>query len=196
MTREWRINVLVRLFLPSIKPLLSRIGKKAKSSVLYLALPWVHLQGWDDNGFPCAFYYSNQLFLLRLWHAALIDRLLKVIQKGLPLLGSDHKMPMGITHGTPAVVLWTTCCPADHFGHKVLEPCWRYAMVGFIHARIGIQSWIDHDSVNEIIDDSSDVIHPTEPIIERYLFWALHSQPPCLLRMHTCLSPENIRTTL
>src|SRR2546421_4332777 len=103
---------------------------------------------------------------------------------------------MGILHGTPAVVLWTTCCPADHFGHQVLEPWWQYAMVGFIHARIGIQSWIDHDSVNEIIDDRSDVIHPTEPIIERYLFWALHSQPPCLLRMHTCLSPENIRTTL
>jgi hypothetical protein len=74
--------------------------------------------------------------------------------------------------------LWTTRCLADHFGHQVLEPCWRYTMVGFIHVRIDIQSWIDHDSVNEIIDDSSDAIHPTEPIIERYLFWALHSQPP------------------
>src|SRR5436305_1210592 len=84
-------------------------------SMSCLAFPRGLLHGWDDNGFPCAFYYSNQLFLLRPGHVELIERLLKVIQKGLPLLRSDHEMPMGITHGTAAVVVWTTCCPADHF---------------------------------------------------------------------------------
>jgi hypothetical protein len=33
-------------------------------------------------------------------------------------------------------------------------------MVSFIHVRIGIQAWINHDAVNEIIDHRRDGIDP------------------------------------
>ena len=52
----------------------------------------VLLPGCDDNGFPCAFYDGKQLCLLRLGHVELVERLLKVIEKGLPLLGSDQQI--------------------------------------------------------------------------------------------------------
>src|SRR6266567_6982947 len=98
-----------------LRVMLAQSASPARFSVL--------LPGCNDNGCSCAFYDRKQLCLLRLGHVERVERLLKVIQKGLPLLGSDHEMPMGIIHRTPAVVLGTTCSPANHFGHQVFEPC-------------------------------------------------------------------------
>src|SRR6266487_3958665 len=52
----------------------------------------VLLQRCNDNGCSCAFYDRKQLCLLRLGHVERVERLLKIIQKGLPLLGRDHEM--------------------------------------------------------------------------------------------------------
>jgi hypothetical protein len=39
-------------------------------------------------------------------------------------------------------------------------------MMGLIDARISIQSWVRHDSVDKIIDDGSNVIDAAESVIE------------------------------
>jgi hypothetical protein len=51
-------------------------------------------------------------------------------------------------------------------------------MMGFIDARIGIQSWIDHDPADEVFHDGGDVIHPTQSNIERLCSLGLHRKPP------------------
>src|SRR5260370_32436782 len=80
----------------------------------------VLLPGCNDNGCSCAFYDRKQLCLLRLGHVERVERLLKVIQKGLPLLGRDQQMLMHLLHGTPAVVLVATRGPANHFCNQGL----------------------------------------------------------------------------
>jgi hypothetical protein len=53
-------------------------------------------------------------------------------------------------------------------------------MVGFVHTRVGIQPCVGHDPVDEVIDDGSDVVHASEPIVEGRFDWGLHilSFPP------------------
>ena len=51
--------------------------------------------------------------------------------------------------------------PADHLGHEALESRGGNAMVRFVHSRIGIQSRIYHDPVDEVVYHGSDAINST-----------------------------------
>jgi hypothetical protein len=76
------------------------------------------LERCDNNGVSGALDDRLQLFLLWLGHLELLQRLLNVIHKGLPLLGRNHEMPMAIAHGTTGVFLRAACGLTNHFGHK------------------------------------------------------------------------------
>jgi hypothetical protein len=43
-------------------------------------------------------------------------------------------------------------------------------MVGFVHQRIGVQSWVCHDSVDEIIDHGGDAVDSAKSVVKRGLF--------------------------
>src|SRR5260370_13887110 len=100
----------------------------------------------------------------------LVQCVLKVVQKRLPLRGANLQMGMRLRHRLTCVFLRTTCSPADHLSDQVLEARRRYAMVRFVHQGIGIQSGVYHDSVNEVVHHGSDAIHATKSVVERGLF--------------------------
>src|SRR5713101_1699759 len=104
----------------------------------------------------------------------LIQRLLKVAQKCLPLHGGNLQMGMRVRHRLTCVFLRATCSPANHLRDQVLEARRRYAMVRFVYQGIGIQSRVYHDSVNEVVHHGSDAIHATKSVVERGLFQWLH----------------------
>ncbi|WP_460426986.1 hypothetical protein [Azotobacter armeniacus] len=60
----------------------------------------------------------------------------------------------------PPVAQHTISC------HEVLESRRRDSMMGFAHARICIQGWVDHDSVDEVIRDSGDAIYIPKPLVK------------------------------
>jgi hypothetical protein len=55
------------------------------------------------------------------------------------------------------VVLWTSGRVGEHLRHEVLEPRRQHAVVRLIDARIGVQPVVDHDPVDEVVDDGGDV---------------------------------------
>src|SRR5437763_5824187 len=92
---------------------------------------------------------------------------MQIFQQVLPLLMGNHDNPMGIAHGPAGVLLRATRGPGEHFSHQELEPGWRHAMVRFVHARIRVQAGVDHDVVDQVVDDGRDVIDDAQPIVER-----------------------------
>jgi hypothetical protein len=44
-------------------------------------------------------------------------------------------------------------------------------MVRFIHAGIRVQSWVDHDAVNEVIDDGGDGVDAAEAFVKCGGLW-------------------------
>src|SRR5215208_6070237 len=87
---------------------------------------------------------------------------------------------MRVAHRTSRICLRAASGLTEHLRDVILETCWRYPMVGFVHTRVGIQPCVGHDPVDEVIDDGSDVVHASEPIVEGRFDWALHilSFPP------------------
>ena len=53
--------------------------------------------------------------------------------------------------------------------------CYRH--MRFVHEGIGIQSRIDHDSVDQVVYDGSDAVDTAKSIVKRGLFW-LHGVFP------------------
>src|SRR5215208_4965771 len=53
-------------------------------------------------------------------------------------------------------------------------------MVCLIYTRVSIQPWVGHKPVDQVIDNGSEVIYTSEPIVERRFYWGLHtlSFPP------------------
>src|SRR5712692_2614240 len=104
----------------------------------------------------------------------LVQCLLKVVQKRLPLRGANLQMGMRVRHRLTCVFLRAACSPANHLRDQVLEARRRHAMVRFVYQGIGIQSRVYHDSVNEVVHHGSDAIHATKSVVERGLFQWLH----------------------
>jgi len=44
-------------------------------------------------------------------------------------------------------------------------------VVSLVHERVGVQSRVVHDSVDEVVHHGSDVIDTTESVVERGLFY-------------------------
>src|SRR5688500_11720376 len=51
-------------------------------------------------------------------------------------------------------------------------------MVSLVYPRICVQSGIGHYSVDQVIDDGSNVVDAAQPVIERGLLLGLHNRPP------------------
>src|SRR5215467_1885580 len=73
------------------------------------------------------------------------------VEKCFPFPRGNLQMAMRVRHRFPCIFLRTARSPADHLGDQVLESRRRHAMVRFVHQRVGIQSRVHHDSVDEII---------------------------------------------
>src|SRR5262245_16514045 len=78
----------------------------------------------DDDISPRARDYGLDLCLLGLGHSEFVKSLLEIVEKGLPLGCSDHKMLVRVLHGTASVLLRPTGSPANHFCDEILE-AWR-----------------------------------------------------------------------
>src|SRR5215212_9614445 len=110
---------------------------------------------------------------------------------------------MRVAHRTSRICLGAARGLTEHLRDVILEPCWRYSMVGFVHTRVGIQPWVGHDPVDEVIDDGSDVVDASEPIVEGRFDWALHvlsfppaGRQPCIAIMTSLVKTWRIRQDL
>ena len=68
----------------------------------------------------------------------------------------------------------SSCSGRGTSSDVILEPLRRHPVMSFVNAGVGIQPVVDHDPVYKIIDDDGDVVHATEPVVERGFDLALH----------------------
>ncbi len=74
---------------------------------------------------------------------------------------------MGLFHRAARVPLRPPARFADLFRHQVLEPRRQHAVMRLIDARIRVQPVVNHDPVDEIVDDGGNVVDAAESLIER-----------------------------
>src|SRR5262249_30471204 len=102
--------------------------------------------------------YGFNLCLLRFSHSELVERLLEIIEKGLPLGRRDHKILVRVLHGAAGVLLRSTGSPAEHFRNEVFEACRGNAMMGLVYLWVRVQAGIDHDPIDKVIDHGGDAV--------------------------------------
>src|SRR5205814_7992916 len=112
-----------------------------------------------------------QFRLFRRGYAELVERLLEIIHEGLPLFWRNVHITMRVGHRASGIFLRTAGRHPDHFGDQIFEAGWRNLVVGFIHRGVGVQPWISHDAVDEIIDHRRNAINSAEAFIEGWLTW-------------------------
>jgi hypothetical protein len=84
----------------------------------------IHVHASLDNDIsPCAVDYGFNLGLFGLRHSELVERLLKIIEKSLPLGRRDHKIFVRVLHGAAGVLLRSAGRPAEHFRNEIFEAC-------------------------------------------------------------------------
>src|SRR5262249_82581 len=64
------------------------------------------------------------------------------------------------------VLLRSTGGPADHFRDEIFEACRGNTMMGLVHFRVRIQTWINHDPVDEIIHYGGDAVDTAQPLVK------------------------------
>src|SRR2546428_2497411 len=119
-----------------------------------------------------ALHDRYELGLLCGGNLELVESLLEVVEKGIPLLRRDLEVTMRVGHGAPGILLRPPTGPAHHFRHQVLEAGRWKPVVGFVDERIGVEARIDHDAIDEIVHDRCNAVDTTEPFVER-LLWLL-----------------------
>jgi hypothetical protein len=127
----------------------------------------------NDDFRPSAGDYSLDLRLLGLGHSELVECLLEIVEKSLPLYRSYHEMSVGLLHGAARVLLRPASGPADHFSDEVLEASRGNAVMGLVYLWVCIQAGIDHDPVDEVVHYGGDAVDTTEPVVERGLVRAV-----------------------
>src|SRR5262249_10841817 len=68
--------------------------------------------------------------------------------------------------GTASVLLRPTGRPADHLGDKILEPRGRYPVMRFIDSWVRVQTRVNHDAIDEVLDNRGDTVDAAQPIIQ------------------------------
>ena len=133
----------------------------------------------DDDVSPCAVDYGFNLGLLGLGHSEFVERLLEIIEKGLPLGRCDHKIFVQVLHGAAGVLLRSAGSPAEHFCNEVFEACRGNAMMGFVYPWIRVQAGIDHDPVDKVIDHGGDAVDTAEPLVKAGRIWVAIGPSSC-----------------
>src|SRR5215831_3299677 len=95
-------------------------------------------------------------------------------------------MLVGLFHGATRVFLRPASSPADHLGDEVLESCRRHAMMGLVYSWVGVEAWIDHDPVNEIINHGGDAVDAAESLIKARQTIGIHRLLPQNDRTGSC----------
>src|SRR5262245_37946375 len=95
--------------------------------------------GNDDDISSRAVDDGFQFGLLPGGNGELVQSLLEVIQKRLPLPDGYPQTCMRFRHRFAGVFLWAACRPADHLCHQILEAGGWHAVMGVIYQRIAIQ---------------------------------------------------------
>lgn len=104
---------------------------------------------------------------LRLGDIELAKGVLEVLAEGGPLSLGDLEVLVRLAHGPAGIFLGTTRGPAHHLRHQVLESRLADAAVGLIDPRVRVQGGVDHDAIDEVVDDRGDRIDAAETGIER-----------------------------
>src|SRR5262249_52699495 len=115
---------------------------------------------------PCAVDNSFDLCLLRFSHSELVECLLEIVEKGLPLGRRDHKIFVRVLHGAAGVLLWSAGSPAEHFRNEVFEACRGNAMMGLVYSWVRVQARIDHDPVDKVIDHGGNAVDAAEALVK------------------------------
>jgi hypothetical protein len=76
---------------------------------------------------------------------------------------------MGVFHRATRAPLGLSRRFADLFRHQLLEPRRRHSVARLVDTRIRVQPVVNHDPVDEIIDDRSNVVDAAESVVQRRL---------------------------
>ncbi len=114
----------------------------------------------------CAFHDGDEFRQLGGGNVELIEGLSKVFEESLPFVGRDLQFNVGIPHGAPAVALGSAGRLANLLGNQIFEASPGNAVVSLIDERIGIESRVVHDAVDEIVHDCGNGIDATETLVK------------------------------
>jgi len=132
----------------------------------------------DDDVRPGAVDDGLELGLLGLLYSEFVERLLEIIEKGLPLGRRDHKIFVRLLHGATRVLLRPARGPTDHFRDEIFEACREDTMMGLVHPWIRIQAGIDHNPIDKVIDHGGDAVDTAEPLVKAGRILSRHLAPP------------------
>jgi hypothetical protein len=85
---------------------------------------------------------------------------------GQSFAGGDFHVFVRFVHGASGVFLRAAAGPADHFRDQVFESWRGHTMVRFINPGIHVQSRVNHDAVNEVVDDGGDGVDAAEALVK------------------------------
>jgi hypothetical protein len=64
--------------------------------------------------------------------------------------------------------------PANLLGDVVLETLGRDAVVRLVDSRVRVQPRVDHDPIDEVVDDDGDGVDASQPLVQRLRFPSRH----------------------
>jgi hypothetical protein len=56
----------------------------------------------------------------------------------------------------------------------VVETLGRDAVVRLVDSRVRVQPWVDHDPIDELVDDDGDGVGASQPLVQRLRFRSHH----------------------
>src|SRR5271166_598746 len=117
-----------------------------------------------------------ELAALALGHAELREGLVEVVHERIPLRAGDEQLAVRVEHRAPRVGLRAARRPANLLGDVVLETLGRDAVVRLVDSRVRVQPRVDHDPIDEVVDDDGDGVHASQPLVQRLRF-SRHHRP-------------------
>src|SRR5271163_10378 len=115
-----------------------------------------------------------ELAALALGHAELRQGLVQVVHERIPLRAADEQLAVRVEHRAPRVGLRAARRPANLLGDVVLKTLRRDAVVRLVDSRVRVQPRVDHDPIDEVIDDDGDGVDASQPRIQRRRFRSHH----------------------
>src|ERR1700677_5086279 len=115
-----------------------------------------------------------ELAALALGHAELRQGLVQVVHERIPLRAGDERLALPLAHRAPRVGLRAARRPAHLLGDVVLKTLRRDAVVRLVDSRVRVQPRVDHDPLDEVVDDDGDGVDASQPRIQRLRFCSHH----------------------
>ena len=116
-----------------------------------------------------ALHDGEQFGLLHHRHFEIVECLLEVVEECLPLRLRDLEIDMRVVHRPARMALRSSGCFAHLLGHQILEARSRDLVMRFVYLGIGVEPWVVHDPIDEIIHDGRNRKHATQSFVESHL---------------------------